>query len=84
MFHELRLLYGVSSLLYLHGTVMSPDSHRHYSSMANPALKVKKKLKVSSDGPLSIRCHVPLTPHPARFVKLYSSPYRSPYTTLFV
>lgn len=45
--------------------------------MANPALKVKKKLKVSSEGcPLFIRCHVTLTPHLAHFVKLYSSPYR--------
>lgn len=77
-------LYDVFSLLYLHVTVMSPEPHRHYASMANPALKVKKKLKVSSEGPLSILCHVPLTTHPAHFVKLYSSSYRSPHTTLLV
>ncbi|ROL50752.1 ADP-ribosylation factor-like protein 8B-A [Anabarilius grahami] len=50
----------------------------------NIALKVKKKLKVSSEGPLYIRCNVPLTTHPAHFVKLYSSSYRSPHTTLLV
>ncbi len=69
------LLFNVASLLDLNDTVMSPEPHRHYTSMANPALKVKKKLKVSSEGS-RLSAAMLLTPHLAHFVKLYSSPYR--------
>lgn len=55
---------------------MSPEPHRHYTSMANPALKVKKKLKVSSEGPSLSAAMLHSHPHLAHFVKLYSSPYR--------
>lgn len=78
MFHEdelFCLLFNVASLLDLNDTVISPEPHRHYTSMANPALKVKKKLKVSSEGS-SWSAAMLLTPHLAHFVKLYSSPYR--------
>lgn len=77
------LLYDVANL-FLNYTVMSPEPHRHYTSVANPALKVKKKLKVSSEGPslsaaMLLSHHILLTLW--NCTVLHTAP---PHTTLLV